>query len=419
MKTERELTVNGIRDLIKISGMDLFITSGVGQTRNGKDQLRLKGAGDKIISLDDSALERVQKGDIEFLIRFLGSLTIIKNTNLSATQLLGDERVAAACATQLKRGSNLTGNKFLTEVAGILPDSVPIFYGSTAGINFAEILETSLATKFLKNRRINATLVFDYESKESFESQIIFDSSMSNLPVHLRERALNFDKEFRRRIDARLKATTDLLGMTEGLPQPVLIDGADIFSQLGLKFTLGQLLLITRMAGNAPRLFESSKKILNSSHFLEAGVDLDTPVSEIITKDFKPAGFTYYARDVRIGKFEGAVGFPLKLTDKANIYKILVDSGCLFDPETGQGVILLPLTRQRIQNSFGIDNKPVDPIALKFLAEDQPLQFQALIGSFQEACRVLTPTQAIKVGTVDNRFIIGDYFNLGGRDEEL
>lgn len=420
-KSEIEISIDTIASLIRESGITSFagLEARVGKTRAGDDQIEITGLSKKVSLNSGNGLEQIRKGDLKLLIERLATAAAVLPGNIEAPQLLRQSRFKQSCISEISLAENLTVNSFAGEVAGISPQQTPVFYGSTSGINFAEVLETALCARVLQERGLKAAVVFDFDADPSDESSNIFFDSVTALPLPLRERVTRFRQDTEGGLmGGRLKAVRELLGRVEGLPEINLVDGRDVFATLGNRFTLGQLLVLARLAGNDPRLFEDQGRPISARALLSAGNSLEfltKPVSEFIESGIKPAGFTYYAREAVTGTLGGISGRPLKLTEKANIYKIMLSTTALFDENTGQGTVFFPISRFRIP--AGVSGRPVDPIALNVLADENPGKFQDLIRDFRANFQVLTPEQAKIEGTADKRFPVEQYFNSGGNDE--
>lgn len=418
---EQETDVDQIPALLSESGISgLFnLQVKVSKTRAGDDQLEITGPAKKLSLNTGNGLRQIQKGDLKLLVERLVTATAVLPGNIEAPKLLEQERFKRACLSEVCLRNGLSTHKFAGEVVGIDPNQIPVFYGSTSGINFAEVLETALCARALQDRGFNAAVIFDFDATPSDESNNIFFDSVTVLPPSLRERTMRFRQDTEGGLmGGRLKAVRELLGQVEGLPEVNLVDGRNVFATMGNRFTLGQLLVLARLAGNDPRLFEdngvpvSARTLTSTSNSLEF---LTRPVSGFINSGVKPAGFTYYAREAVMGSLGGVAGRPLKLTEKANIYKVMLSTTALFNETSSQGTVFFPISRFRIP--AGVFGRPVDPIALKVLADENPGKFQDLIRDFRAVFQVLTPEQAKIEGTADKRFPVEQYFNLGGSDE--
>lgn len=424
LETKTEINIDLIPSFLLESGISALIntTAVVGSTRKGGTQLVLDGVAKRVMIPDGGGLQHIRAGGARFFLDRLVDTADVLKGDLTAPQLLSHPQFRDACLCEVDLETPLVVNTIMRRIVGIDCGRLPVFYGSTAGINFAEVMETALCAKEAQTIGIDAEVVFDFESAQSRESDLIFRESVAALPSRLREKVVNFSTAFSGGlIESRLEAVQNLLGKVGELPPIKFIEGLEIFRILGDRFTIGQLLVLARIAGRDPRLFTSHEVPFSASllcdslaceRFKESSfIDLfKKPVSFSFDFGFKPAGFTYYARDAIIGKSDGVVGFPIKLTDAANIYKIMLSTGSLFNPQKGNGAILFPITRMRIQmEPFG---KPVDPTVLKILADDQPEAFVKLARAFQSAFRVLTPEEAIDAGTKDVKFLIKEYFNL-------
>lgn len=422
METLENIDINTLPQLLVDSGLDSIVQTQVGVTRNTqKDRLEIVGSSQKILLDDQGGLDRVRGGDIGFLFGILARSSGMPG-DFSATDLLKSLKFAQAVFSEVDFTQQFNPNVILQKLVSLEDRSIPVSYGSTSGINFAEVLETAICSEAVREKGVQSSVVFDFEGADSPQSRQIFEASMRALPVRLRERALNFITQVDGAlINSRLKATKELVAQLPDLPQIEFIDGIEVFRALGEDFTIAQLLLMAKIAGQNPKLFINSEKgVVTPISIARKAQKLKEPfkylrggVVGFIDRGFKPAGFSYYAREARIGMKPGVVVTPFKLTDKANIYKILAPTAALFSAERNQGIILAPITRQRIQTRIieGVGEN-LDPIALGILAADQPLSFQKLVRAFREVCRVLTVDEAIEKGEVDSRFFIEDFFNL-------
>lgn len=424
---EEKINLSQIPDLLVQTGIAPIISVQNGQTRdNARPRLEITGPFKRVFEVDETVLSQIESGNIDTLMQALVKTSPrFINKSFSAPALLELPEFRAACLSEINPRQPLSPNKFLAAQMSD-PGKIPVFYGSTAGINFAEVVETALCAQTIFDQGSQSGVLFDYESKNTPKSQEIFVNSRTILPSYLQERVDNFIKDTEGGlIGARLRATRLLL-QDLSLPKFQFIDGRDIFANLSgdFPFSIGQLLLMAKMAGD-PKLILSTNtqgkefsfnsadiaKQLDSNPF----VGLSTSVTELLKSPRRPAGFAYYARDARIALFEGVIGIPFKLTEMANIYKILYPIGGLYNQDSNRGAILLPIQRQRILyrlSPSSIKGEAVDPVALYVLASDQMSSFINLMADFRSNCRVLTPDEAIKSGTTDNKMFIDQYFNL-------
>ena len=192
-----------------------------------------------------------------------------------------------------------------------------------------------------------------------------------------------------------------------------ILPAEKIFQKLGNRLTVGKLCLLSKLAGEDPAIFKSlktSQLLASINESNSAEIVLTTSVSDF---NLSPGGFTYYARETIIAsEFQGSFLMPFKMTSHANIYKILESYDALYDPKQKRGAVLCPIQKQRIQTrSQSKDgSNPVDVRVLAFLANKYPGSFNSLKTDFFSKCKVLTPSEAIKLGTSDNKFVIEDYF---------
>lgn len=420
MNQEFEINQDNTDNLLTTLGVDRVVGSSIRVNAKGNPVMTLVSSESTFEINAGNALRDLQSGRVRPFIERLSSFLKVTDEDVTAVDLLREKAFRMACSTVLG-GENLGSNLFLRQLADLPINLVPVFYGSTSGINFAEVLETAFCSKVLIEQGFNSSVVFDFESLASTRSRAIFTSYREILNESLQKQADRFLTDNQSLISARLQAIENLLAEVGDLPKIDFIDGLDVFRQLDndFPFTLGQLLLMTRIAGQNPRLFSAKDKftgqpiVFDKDNLLQkTGLNdieaIRQTVGQFLGTTRQPAGFSYYARDARIGQFDGVIGIPFKLTDKANIYKIMEPLGSLFSPDQGRGMVLLPISRLRIQSRF--ISEPVDPVVLGILATNNQLAFQRLVRDVQKDFRVLSADQAVAAGTKDKKLFLEGYF---------
>lgn len=417
MIEELEINQSNIEIILSTLGADQILQANIRTNNKGNKILTLSSESRVVEVGEGSGLALIRQGQIRVLVERVADALRTNRENVSTTDLLDTPVFRQAVISEIASLGMLKANEFFQATFGIMPNNIPVFYGSTSGINFAEVIETAICSKDLQQRGLKSSVIFDYDSKSGLISDRIFVTSRLLLKSELQ---LQVDE--RRRIfglaNARLLAAQELLDRIPDLPDIQFVEGIEVFNRLSsqFSFTVGQVLLMSRIAGNDPDLFSGldllRREILikkeNIFKRFNPLMAVSMSVSEYMGNVLRPKGFTYYARDARICQFAGVVAIPLKLTDKANIYKILHPMGSLFDPNKNQGGILMPIMRQRIGGK-SLD-QPIDPIVLQILADNDPIGFERLVCSFREQCRVLSVDDAIRAGTRDNRFYVEDFF---------
>ncbi len=410
---KQEIDINQIANILESSGISPLVKAEIGQTQAGRPRLTLTGAVKTVMSDEGSGLSRILEGDVGSFLSLLAK-TIAIPGDLSSTQLLSREDVRSACVTEINL-KNITRPLILTHRDD---GKLPVFYGSTAGINFAEVLETALCGKFLQEK-VDAKVYFDTDNRDSAESQAILIESVTMLPITLKEKINNFiQRNGQELFTARLMATLELLSQIEGIPEVEFSNIMTPFRLIKNQFTLGQLMLMAKAAGSDPKLFESKGQEIKVRDLIEKGVSQVNPfelLSKPVFDQFStmgPSGFTFYAREARLGQLY-SLAVPLKLTDKANIYKILLSMRSLYNDQTGLGITLMPISRMRIlPRESRISTRPIDPVVLRIMSLEDPVGFQRLVTAFKDKFKVLSPDEAIKAGTGDIRFVATDFMKV-------
>ena len=407
-KTEKNFATD-LRQLVTDLGLGNQVGIDSKPCRSGG--IRIIFAGKREISAAwGSGLDQIENAKYSLLIKLIARSLACGERSVSSGDLLEKESFRDACVTEVQLSEPSKGNEFLSSLTEVDDARIPFFYGSTDGLNFAELLETVLTARYLESRGLDATVIFDTAGNDSKRSRQMLSESISVLPYELRQEFFNFLKSIGDTLqEQRISAAKGLLPNTNLR----ILPAEQIFDALGKKLTVGKLAVLAKIAGEDPQLFQGVRvsELLASTNQSREGLQLlKTLVSET---GLQPAGFTYYARDAVIAaEFRGIVGFPFKLTDHANIYKILDGYSALYSPSKGSGAILCPIQRQRIQtrsqSQEGAD--PFDVTALFFLSQKFPEEFHLLIEDFTLSTRILTPTEAIGIGNKDKRFIIEDYF---------
>lgn len=419
-KNMKKIEIEQIPNILKASGISPLVKVEVGQTRAGKPRLTLSGK-EKILDITDgSGLPRILDGDINFLLTAAANTIAISGGDMSSIQLLEMAGFRSACVTEIDIKKVTRPLCFTHKEDG----KVPVVYGSTAGINIAEVLQTALCGNALQ-AKIDSKVYFDIDGRDSVESQAILVESLATLPVTLKEKVARFIQGNGRNLfTARIIAVTELTGIISGIPDVQFFNVMTPFRAIKDKFTLGQLMLMAKTAGSDPKLFDDKfgKEVKTRdliSRFSASEDPTDLLKASIFDQfaDLSPAGFTFYAREARLGQLY-TFAAPLKMTDKANIYKILLSMGSLYSPETGLGMILMPISRMRILSRESLlSTRPIDPVVLRIMSLEDPAGFQRLIQAFKREFKVLTPYEAISAGTKDIRFVATDYMDIGDKYE--
>ncbi len=330
-------------------------------------------------------------------------LPLGNNNNMTAIDLLKRPAFQLACQVSLVLPSSPLE---FAEISSPLKHLV--FYGSTSGLNIAELLETSLCADFLNSNGVPATVVFDHSGHNSQQaSKIRADSVKSMIPDSNQVLFNSFLATLGKNAEDQTIAAAKMLTGN----RVTFVKAEQIAESMGQKLNLFRLCVLAKISGNDPFVTTGKRasELLSNLSFTE----LLLPFGK--REDL--AGFSLYARDAILGSDPNcSYGVPLKLTDKANIYFLLErEKALLGQKKPDSGVLVMPITRHRIQTPTQIalqTGDPVDPTVLAYLAQREPSSWQKLVTEFTDSCQVLTPDQAIQKGTGDVRFNIANYFNL-------
>lgn len=405
-----------IRSIIYSIGLDQKVAAELGVAKNGKPLVKLSA--ERQVVIDPSAVDNILSGDLPCLFRHLESCFAGGKENVSAIALLNEPEFEKSIAANILPKAVCGGNEILTRLSGVGNEVIPCTYGSTSGLNFAEVMETVIIAKevqkFLGKKTV---VVFGTDGHESSRADDILEKSVTILPASLQNEFEIFLAGLGKTLgESRENAARELLANCPlSLETPIFIEETMLTAEIGDKFSLGKLLLLAKMAGSDPALFKGGGGETKSSRLLANISDTNELRVAVSNQRGEMGGFGYYAREaVLAADFSGAVIYPLKLTTHGNIYKILGRYGGLFKPETASGAILAPIQRHRIQTrEQSLESAdPCDVVVLAFLADKFPGAFAKLTEEFQKTCKVLTAEQARSVGTADVRFIIDEYFPL-------
>jgi hypothetical protein len=369
-----------------------------------------------------AGLEQLVAGDAKMLLKFLEGLCPGGGpVSASTGDLLRRRAFAGSCVdavpTVYPNGHPMIGNTLLTSAFGLPKDVVPCLYGSTGGLNFAELLETRVCTRAVAQRGVRAHTVFDMVGGDSAKATANLRVCIGALPGPMQSRAVDFVRLLGETGSTQIATAVRIL--TEDADDFTLVPGERLIQKMGKSFTLGKLMLLARLSQTDPVIHKGIKV----SHLLArvSAEDLTRPVADFLdlSRPDEIGGMVYYAREtVMAGDVKGSLALPLKLTNRANIYKILERYQALAaqnaDMGLSGGAILCPIRRHRIQ--FGRQaiqgGDPCDVRVLAYLAQVQPANFAHLVSDFQTSCKVLTPSEAVETGSDDVKFIVERYFRL-------
>lgn len=409
--SEKLASVNALLEAI---GLDTKVSVELVTTKTGKEALKLFGPAKEHV-VDPTAFEAILNGNIPLLFKHLENCFPGKADSTSSVELLWQKDFAAATFSRIPVGSVGKGNEILTELANKGSEVIPVIYGSTAGINFAEVLETIIAGEVAKQGLGKSTAVlFETVGNGSLLSYEMLTASERVIPESLKEDYEKFKDRLGTNFVAKRTAAANLIlnNFFADFSLPTFISDGDLTAKLGPVYTVGKLMLLAKLAGGDPKPFLHSD--LRASRWMSilSPEKLKVPVSQF---NRSMAGFGYYARDAVIAaEIPGAVLLLLKMTTHANIYKILGRYGSLYNERTGNGAILAPIKRLRIQTAeqAKVNSDPADVIVLAFLAQHFPDRFAKLLADFVRLCTVMTPEEAIDWGTKDVRLVVEDYFKF-------
>ncbi len=413
---EGESKAAKIGSLIAAMGLDQRVVASADVSKTGKSIVRLRGSVEMVA--DPGAVDNILDGDMPCLFRLLENCFVKDKGNFTATDLLERENFSKATLSNVALYPTVQGNEVLTKMQGLSGEVVPFTFGSTSGLNFAEVLESSICAQQAGEKLGRETVVlFGTDGHESSHADEMLEDSLKIIPSGQVAEFEQFSMQLGKTLSQqRVDAAKLLLGNFMGeVSLPVFVEETLVTKNVGERFTLGKLLLLAKLAGSDPVLFKGRLGEEKSSRLL-AKEGINGRLGEsVASQNGEMAGFGYYAREaVLAADFAGVVIYPLKLTTHANIYKILDSYGGLFSPDTNTGAILCPISRHRIQTRAQAreNSDPCDVVVLAFLASKFPEQFAKLVADFKKSCVVLSPEEAIAAGTRDTRFIVEEYFQL-------
>lgn len=352
---------------------------------------------DRVLAKSGSEILAGPKNLADSIARLLPNL----GNNMTTTDLLKRDAFVRATRPPLVRPS---GNRILEQITR--STAIPVMYGSTGGLNFAEVLETVVCAEALRDTGASATVLFDTSGHDTLTGE----SDTANFFYWY---DLGSGKDYTdfclslgsTEKDQRLSAAKRLLGKT----RVNFVDSTQVNTAMGQLFNPFHVCVLARCVGTDPVIFKGQR----ASQVLSGGFD---GLLEPIGSREDLGGFTHYAREAILAQqSDGVVGLPLKLTPKANIYGTLEINTALLGQRPEGGAMLFPITRHRIQTPPAIKEgrgDPVDVRILAFLAQREPSGMSDLIKEFNTSCQVLTPEEAIETGTKDKRYNIFDFFRL-------
>jgi len=411
---EVEAVAFDLQQLVSSMGLGEKVSVELRVGRKQNQQLCISGPNGEFLVGNGNGIEKLAGDKFSFAIDLIARCIGRTGNTVTSTQLLKDNAFSSSCLTELSLPTATAGNKFLKRFTNSAQSVIPIFYGSTSGLNAAELLETEICAESFDKKGIETEVIFDVSGADSPKAVEIKNESTESLSPQLRGQLSSFILRLGNTSIAQITEAAALI--TKEKPKIKVVPASEIFLTLGKKLTVGKLMVLARLAGQDPRLFEGLKlsDALKIADRKDKGREFVTrAVTDII---LPPAGFSFYARDAIIGaEFDGVVGLPFKLTTHANIYKPLGGFGGLLSQREGQnGAILLPIQRHRIQTRSQSEtgSDPVDIRVLAFLGLKFPNEMQRLISDFRLSCKVLSPTEAISQGLGDKKFIIENYFPI-------
>jgi len=424
MKTEAEIGRETAQGLIDDMGLRRRIKVESSTTPRGKELVELVGNGNRVV-LDQGGLALLGDSEkqVPHLLKVLGRLLETDAPQSATTQdLMRRKAYARSSLSEVNSDKIWNGNRRLNSTMRIPEVAIPCTYGSTGGLNMAELLETMICADSARSRGIRPVeTVFSMTGGDALRARQILAQSSAVIPEGRRADFDDFIRNLALRGSDQIRAAAEKLmgwkfmGNRRGAR---IVESDVIMRGLGRDFSYGKLLLLARLAGGDPGLFNERKTSWEVARARREGVR--QAVTDALPFDQPDAirGIVYYARDtVLAGDFPGHVLMPLKVTTHANIYKLLEGYGALASQRTARGevggAILCPIQKHRIQTRAQTGGgDPCDVRVLAYLAERSPDGYRGLLQDFEDHCRVLSPLEVTTLPASDKRFIVENYFEI-------
>lgn len=422
MSTEAEMGRETVQGLIDDIGLGRQLSVKLSVTPRGNEMVELAGIGERIV-LDQgglSTLEKPQK-QIPHLLKLVSRLVKSDAPQSATTQdLMRRESYRTSALTEIDPSNIVQGNTFLNRILGLREISVPCSYGSTGGLNMAELLETMMCADSARRRGIRSVeTVFSMTGGEAGRARQILAQSTAVIPERKRTDFDDFVRNLGMRGSDQIRTAAEMLiGQDRYRNNTHIVDSDSIMRGLGRDFTFGKLLMLARLSGGDPGLFDAQKTSWEVARARRE--DIRKAVTDVLPFDRPDAirGIVYYARDTVIaGDFPGYVLMPLKVTTHANIYKLLEGYEALASQRADRGevggALLCPIQKHRIQTRAQTSGgDPCDARVLAYLENRSPHAYRSLVQDFREHCRVLSPDEVVEHDGGDKRFIIENYFEI-------
>lgn len=150
---------SAIRETLALYGAEGKVSVTTGTTRSGRPRIELHGPAKRTLIDDLGVVERMLGGDFMLTASLLAKTLDTVQSQVSSIDLLSRPAFEQSHLFSKQAGGN--GNELLNNLTDSPATSIPTFYGSTSGLNIAEVLETVVCAETAKTQGHDTHVVFD------------------------------------------------------------------------------------------------------------------------------------------------------------------------------------------------------------------------------------------------------------------
>ncbi|KXK08794.1 MAG: hypothetical protein UZ21_OP11001000349 [Microgenomates bacterium OLB22] len=172
---------SAIRDTLTLYGAEGKVSVTTGTTRSGRPRIELHGPAKKTLIDDLGVVERMLRGDFMLTASLLAKTLDTIQAQVNTTDLLRRPAFEQSDLFSKKAGGN--GNELLNKLTDSPASSIPTFYGSTSGLNMAEVFETVVCADTAQTRGHDTHVVFDTMGHTTPRAVAMLEQSKKVLPT--------------------------------------------------------------------------------------------------------------------------------------------------------------------------------------------------------------------------------------------